>query len=44
MDLAEEIRKIAESIFVAVALNAGAAFAHSIISLESLNPMGDQGG
>ena len=30
--------EIAESIFVAVALNAGAAFAHSIISLESLNP------
>jgi hypothetical protein len=38
MDLTEEIRKIAESIFVAVALNTGAAFAHSIISLESLNP------
>ena len=30
--------EIAESIFVAVAMNAGAAFAHSIISLETLNP------
>ncbi len=29
--------EIAESIFVAVAMNAGAAFAHSIISLETLD-------